>query len=625
MPYTVKKPPTWLKNLPTGAISIGVKTFNRVLAETGDEEQARKAAWRNIKLKYKKVGDKWVRRTSKDEFYQDSEYDYLAIEEILAVFPRLKDYPHQAREDFLEYLRWELRHRPDGEEEEAVAEAWQQLYKSYPKRDVKIHFQSAQIMAPFTEADGIIKIPTIFTREGVMNKGYKPWEDSGEGKRGLKHSASSFEGKPVIYWHPPERRPADQNDQVIGWCSDVQAREEDRVIQGTTNIKVEDSPPQFIENIRHGEDREGSIGYFEDTEYIQGKFDGIPYERVEWNVRCDHYAIGIPRGACGVDDGCGLGFDEQEDGIELDETINLDEMEGEGIVSLSRLKEFFLDTFRRNYKKASEDVTWDLRRTDYTPSQLKRSSAVVTGDGTKRSDYHLLHHRPDGTLIWYGVDANGKALMEDGVQLSSADKAKAKRHLTRHYGEFGKTPPWKKTKGSKDMDIKLNEEEKTAYENKIGELTTEKLALETEKSTLLKEKTDLETEKTAWETEKTTLTEERDDLKTWKEESEPKLTGYVEAEKTVIEKQRDELIDKIAKATGEEDAEAVKEKYKDWDVEQLTHFEATIVKSTDRSALARPTTIGPDGKPIEVEKTSLEVRGKELTVGSLFEKKVGED
>ena len=64
MPYTVSQPPNWLKNLPAGAIRIGVSTFNRVLKETGNEDQARQAAWRNIKLKYKKVGDKWVMKSN---------------------------------------------------------------------------------------------------------------------------------------------------------------------------------------------------------------------------------------------------------------------------------------------------------------------------------------------------------------------------------------------------------------------------------------------------------------------------------------------------------------------------------------------------------------------------------
>ena len=57
MPYTVKKPPEWLKNLPDGAIKLGVETFNAVMAETEDEEKARIASWVAIKKKYEKGDD----------------------------------------------------------------------------------------------------------------------------------------------------------------------------------------------------------------------------------------------------------------------------------------------------------------------------------------------------------------------------------------------------------------------------------------------------------------------------------------------------------------------------------------------------------------------------------------
>lgn len=60
MPYSKQNPPDWLKNLSTGAQEIGIEAFNKVLAETGDEEQARFASWTAIKAKYKKQGQEWV-------------------------------------------------------------------------------------------------------------------------------------------------------------------------------------------------------------------------------------------------------------------------------------------------------------------------------------------------------------------------------------------------------------------------------------------------------------------------------------------------------------------------------------------------------------------------------------
>jgi ChaB protein len=55
--YTIKKPPTWLKNLPAGAIRIGVDVFNAVLKNSDDEEKARKASWSAIKARYEKGDD----------------------------------------------------------------------------------------------------------------------------------------------------------------------------------------------------------------------------------------------------------------------------------------------------------------------------------------------------------------------------------------------------------------------------------------------------------------------------------------------------------------------------------------------------------------------------------------
>lgn len=64
MPYTEDNLPNWLKNLPSGAQSLGIRVFNAVFAKTHDDNQARMAAWAQIKRKYKKLGDKWVKLTS---------------------------------------------------------------------------------------------------------------------------------------------------------------------------------------------------------------------------------------------------------------------------------------------------------------------------------------------------------------------------------------------------------------------------------------------------------------------------------------------------------------------------------------------------------------------------------
>ena len=63
-PYTRKHYPPQLKGLPSGAINIWIDTFNSVLSSTDDEDQARKAAWSNVKSKYKKSNNKWIKKTN---------------------------------------------------------------------------------------------------------------------------------------------------------------------------------------------------------------------------------------------------------------------------------------------------------------------------------------------------------------------------------------------------------------------------------------------------------------------------------------------------------------------------------------------------------------------------------
>lgn len=61
-PYTNTNYPPQLKGLPVGARNIWIKTYNTVLEETNNENTARKAAWANVKNKYKKIDNKWVKK-----------------------------------------------------------------------------------------------------------------------------------------------------------------------------------------------------------------------------------------------------------------------------------------------------------------------------------------------------------------------------------------------------------------------------------------------------------------------------------------------------------------------------------------------------------------------------------
>lgn len=74
MPYSYpNNVPDAIKNLPAGAQKIFVKVFNSVVKDS-DEDTARKAAWAQVKAKYKKKSDgTWTKKTVKEEIVNNSE------------------------------------------------------------------------------------------------------------------------------------------------------------------------------------------------------------------------------------------------------------------------------------------------------------------------------------------------------------------------------------------------------------------------------------------------------------------------------------------------------------------------------------------------------------------------
>ena len=72
MPYTVSNPPEAVKGLPKYAIEIFVAAYNSAYEQykdRGDQREilANQTAWAAVKMKFKKSGDKWVAKESKQE------------------------------------------------------------------------------------------------------------------------------------------------------------------------------------------------------------------------------------------------------------------------------------------------------------------------------------------------------------------------------------------------------------------------------------------------------------------------------------------------------------------------------------------------------------------------------
>jgi hypothetical protein len=105
-------------------------------------------------------------------------------------------------------------------------------------------------------------------------------------------------------------------------------------------------------------------------------------------------------------------------------------------------------------EKASEDENWEAPNLeDFTNKSWEELS-----DDEKRkiaghyawapkmpperfSDLKLPHHRPsDGAVVWAGV-ANAAARLPQ-TDIPDEDVEKVREHLSSHYRQFGRTPPW---------------------------------------------------------------------------------------------------------------------------------------------------------------------------------------
>ncbi|GIV86079.1 MAG: hypothetical protein KatS3mg054_0108 [Chloroflexus sp.] len=94
--------------------------------------------------------------------------------------------------------------------------------------------------------------------------------------------------------------------------------------------------------------------------------------------------------------------------------------------------------------KASESEPWDGpgEVAKASVEDLKVMCAWVGGDGSKKGDYKFPHHKAakPHNVVWRGV-ANAAARLPQ-AKIPAGDVPGVKRHLARHYQEFGKTPPW---------------------------------------------------------------------------------------------------------------------------------------------------------------------------------------
>ena len=290
---------------------------------------------------------------------------YSSVSKVVERFPKLKKYPEAAQKMFLKVVNAALKEYPD-DEGKAIATAWAAINKKYGKRDEDMEYSLTQnaFSCNINEHDGVIDIPTVFTREGVQNGAFKPWNE-------IKKGASTFKGKPVVLGHPPVNRPVSPTlDKYIGEVTEVEPRDLDRALHGTVRIYTNKAPSWFLNALRNCEMRSGSPGFWRIPDASFGTFDGKSYDTIERNLRFDHFAVGIPKGACSVAEGCGLGFNETHEDVE--DMMFLNNLKNEAISRLDKLKELLSDIFTRNQKNDEKEGSDKMEMNEEEKAKLEQ-------------------------------------------------------------------------------------------------------------------------------------------------------------------------------------------------------------------------------------------------------------
>ena len=163
-------------------------------------------------------------------------------------------------------------------------------------------------------------VPAVMVREQVLSNNlgatFLPRDE-------IAASVDSWNGMPVVLRHPTRGgQPVSARSRDVldarGLGMVLNAREEDGALKADLYIDIErmEAVPeadQIMARMSRGEIGELSTGFGTILERRAGAHNGRDYEAVMRNIKPDHLALLVEeRGACSVDDGCGLGVNQEE-------------------------------------------------------------------------------------------------------------------------------------------------------------------------------------------------------------------------------------------------------------------------------------------------------------------------
>jgi len=171
-------------------------------------------------------------------------------------------------------------------------------------------------------------VPVVMMVEGVHAGSHGPLYHPAEE---LGKIPESWNGIPVVVYHPEDERgfyvsansPELVDERVIGRVYNT--RFEDGKLKAEAWInenRAAQVAPEILKLLREGKAVDVSVGVFTDDDMIPGEWKNEKYIGVARNHRPDHLAI-LPneRGACSLEDGCGLGVNSKSNDTVLIKTL----------------------------------------------------------------------------------------------------------------------------------------------------------------------------------------------------------------------------------------------------------------------------------------------------------------
>lgn len=186
-------------------------------------------------------------------------------------------------------------------------------------------------------------VPVTMMVEGVHNGSMGPLFHS---IAELGKFPQAWNGRPVVIDHPEEEgqsvsanSPEIMERQVVGIIFNTHVDNTKLRAEAWLNEeKLRQSCPSVLASVQKSEPIEVSIGVFTDQEEVEGDWNDEHYIAVAHNHRPDHLAL-LPggRGACSVEDGCGIRVNKKKGGTD----VNEEEF-------LQSLKSFYVDRLNLN-------------------------------------------------------------------------------------------------------------------------------------------------------------------------------------------------------------------------------------------------------------------------------------